>query len=74
MAIALCQQKYNIQALGIIPAVETPCTLTNPHSQSLDRVGDTGHMININTVLLHDHTQYKIFSAWFLDIRILTCL
>ena len=37
--IALCQQKYNIQALGIIPAVETPCTLTNPHSQSLDWVG-----------------------------------
>ena len=48
MAIALCQQKYNIQALGIIPAVETPCTLTNPHSQSLDWVGNTGNMININ--------------------------
>ena len=47
MAIALCQQKYNIQALGIIPAVEMPCTLTKPHSQSLDWVGNTGNMINI---------------------------
>ena len=37
--IALCQQKYNIQALGIILVVETPCTLTDPHSQSLDLVG-----------------------------------
>ena len=30
--MALYQQKYNVQALGIIRAVETPCTLTNPHS------------------------------------------
>ena len=28
--------KYNIQVLGTIPAVETPCTLTNSHSQSKD--------------------------------------
>ena len=27
MAIALCQQKYNIQAIGIIPAVEMPVHL-----------------------------------------------
>ena len=47
MAIALRQQKYNIQALSIIPVVKTPCTLTKPHSQSLDWVGNTGNMINI---------------------------
>ena len=51
MSIALCQQKYNIQALDIIPAVETPCTLTNPHSQSLDWVGNIGNMINIKRSL-----------------------
>ena len=41
--IALCQQKYNIQALGIIPVVETHCTLTNPQSQSLDWVEHWQH-------------------------------
>ena len=48
--IALCQQKYNIQALGIIPAVETPCTLTNPHSQSLDWVGTLATRSTLNGV------------------------
>ena len=43
--------KYNIQALGTIPAVEMPCTLTNPHSQSLDWVGSTGNRINIKGYL-----------------------
>ena len=42
--------KYSIQALDTIPAVETPCTLTNPHSQSLDWVGNTSNRININNV------------------------
>ena len=59
MAIALCQQKYNIQTLGIILAVETPCTLTNPYSQSLDWVGNIGNMINIKSKYIITH------SSWF---------
>ena len=40
--------KYDIQALGIIPAVETTCTLTNPHSQSLDCVGTLATRSTLN--------------------------
>ena len=42
-------EKYRTQALDTIPAVEMPCTLTNPYSQSLDWVRNTGNRININT-------------------------
>ena len=53
--------KYNIQALGIIPAVETPCTLINPHSQSLDWMRNTGHMISINCYYHIYHNTYLSF-------------
>ena len=40
--------KCNIQTLSTIPAVKMPCTLTNPHSQSLDWSGETNNRINIS--------------------------
>ena len=37
-------------------------------------VSQTRNMFVCNTVILYDYTRYNIHSAWFLDIRILTCL
>ena len=42
---------YNIQALGTIPVVEMPYTLTNPHSQSLHSWGTHDNKINGKPIL-----------------------